>query len=256
MHMMVSKCWFPLIALGRGPTQSIIILLKGSPIGGIGCSGAGGMVWFGLPAIWQTWQQRQYLSTTTEMFKNELIHFCYAQTSWPLAFMCYRQNELLIPSGYYYLVNGTPIQISCEGRRPFTQQDVLLYNIGYLFPPLLCRHSPHWRNTSSTSSTEVTLPRAISLRIKRVIPLFGNSEHTAMGKKPVTNFDLTFLRCTGWGTYPSQCHAAQLYNHMQSALKKATHWWESQTESHRYPAKYALAADRQPCMLVTLTRQI
>lgn len=55
---------------------------------------------------------------------------------------------------------------------------------------------------------------------------------------------------------PSQCHAAELYNHMQSALKRATHRQESQTESHWCPAKYAPAADPLHRLLMTLTRQI
>ena len=40
-HMMVSKYWFPLLVRGKGPTQSTITRSNGSPIAGIGCSGAG-----------------------------------------------------------------------------------------------------------------------------------------------------------------------------------------------------------------------
>lgn len=50
-HMMVSKYWFPDLVRGSGPTQSIKIRSKGSPITGMGCKGAGGIFWLGLPTI-------------------------------------------------------------------------------------------------------------------------------------------------------------------------------------------------------------
>ena len=48
-HMMVNRYWLPDLVLGRGPTQSIIILLNGSSKAGIGCSGAFGIAWLGFP---------------------------------------------------------------------------------------------------------------------------------------------------------------------------------------------------------------
>ena len=51
LSIMVSKNEFPLEDLGRGPTQSITIWLKGSPTTGIGCKGAGLMLGHGLPVI-------------------------------------------------------------------------------------------------------------------------------------------------------------------------------------------------------------
>jgi hypothetical protein len=50
-HMIVSKYSLPALVLGKGPTQSMRTLLKGSPNAGIGCSGAGGILWFGLPTF-------------------------------------------------------------------------------------------------------------------------------------------------------------------------------------------------------------
>ena len=46
-HITVKRYLFPLLVLGRGPTQFIITLLKGSSITGMGTNGAtcGGLVW-------------------------------------------------------------------------------------------------------------------------------------------------------------------------------------------------------------------
>jgi len=49
--MRVSKNLFPLFVLGRGPTQSMITLEKGSSNAGIGLRGAGGITWLGLPTL-------------------------------------------------------------------------------------------------------------------------------------------------------------------------------------------------------------
>ena len=43
-HMMVNKYLFPDLVFGNGPTQSTIILLKGSWTAGVGCSGAFGII--------------------------------------------------------------------------------------------------------------------------------------------------------------------------------------------------------------------
>ena len=42
-HIMVNKYTLPDLVLGKGPTQSINILLNGSPNAGIGYNGAGGI---------------------------------------------------------------------------------------------------------------------------------------------------------------------------------------------------------------------
>jgi hypothetical protein len=36
-HIMVNRYWLPDLVLGKGPTQSTIILLNGSSNAGIGC---------------------------------------------------------------------------------------------------------------------------------------------------------------------------------------------------------------------------
>ena len=41
VHITVNKYWFPLLVLGKGPTQSTITLLKGSSITGSGTNGPG-----------------------------------------------------------------------------------------------------------------------------------------------------------------------------------------------------------------------
>lgn len=46
-----SKNWLPDLVLGKGPTQSTITLSNGSPITGMGQSGAGGTAWLGFPVI-------------------------------------------------------------------------------------------------------------------------------------------------------------------------------------------------------------
>ena len=43
-HIIVKRYWQPDLVLGRGPTQSIMILLKGSSKAGMGCKEAFGMV--------------------------------------------------------------------------------------------------------------------------------------------------------------------------------------------------------------------
>ena len=40
VHITINKYWFPLLVLGRGPTQSTITLLKGSSVTGIGTNEA------------------------------------------------------------------------------------------------------------------------------------------------------------------------------------------------------------------------
>lgn len=49
--LVLNTLMFPVFVLGTGPMQSNNICVNGSPIAGMGCSGAGGMVWFGLPAL-------------------------------------------------------------------------------------------------------------------------------------------------------------------------------------------------------------
>lgn len=63
-HIIINKHSLPLFVFGNGPTQSTITRSNGSPITGIGCRGAGGTTWFGLPASWHTCQLRQWLATS------------------------------------------------------------------------------------------------------------------------------------------------------------------------------------------------
>jgi hypothetical protein len=49
-HIKVSRYSLPALVLGKGPTQSMTILEKGSSNTGIGLKGALGIVWFGFPA--------------------------------------------------------------------------------------------------------------------------------------------------------------------------------------------------------------
>ena len=44
-HIIVRRYSWPDLVLGKGPTESIIILLKGSSKAGIGCKVAFGIVW-------------------------------------------------------------------------------------------------------------------------------------------------------------------------------------------------------------------
>ena len=53
LHIIVNKYLFPGAVFGRGPMQSIITSLNGSPQAGIGLSRATGMGLFGLPTIRQ-----------------------------------------------------------------------------------------------------------------------------------------------------------------------------------------------------------
>lgn len=55
-HIIVRMYWCSELDFGKGPTQSTITLLNGSPITGIGDRGAGWITWYGLSTIWQTWQ--------------------------------------------------------------------------------------------------------------------------------------------------------------------------------------------------------
>ena len=48
-HIIVKRYSFPDLVFGNGPTQLIMILLKGSLNAGIGCNPALGMTWLGLP---------------------------------------------------------------------------------------------------------------------------------------------------------------------------------------------------------------
>ena len=58
-HIIVRRYSWPDLVLGKGPTQSIITLLKGSPKAGKDCKWAFGIVWLGFPTIWQVWQYLQ-----------------------------------------------------------------------------------------------------------------------------------------------------------------------------------------------------
>ena len=46
-HIIVKRYSLPDLVFGNGPTQSIMILLKGSSNAGIGCNPALGMTWLG-----------------------------------------------------------------------------------------------------------------------------------------------------------------------------------------------------------------
>ena len=48
-HIIVKRYSFPDLVFGNGPTESIMILLKGSLNAGIGCNPALGTTWLGLP---------------------------------------------------------------------------------------------------------------------------------------------------------------------------------------------------------------
>ena len=48
-HIIVKRYSLPDLVYGNGPTQSIMILLKGSSNAGIGCNPGLGMTWLGLP---------------------------------------------------------------------------------------------------------------------------------------------------------------------------------------------------------------
>ena len=63
-HIIMRRYSLPDFVLGKGPTQSIIILLKGSSKAGMGCKWAFGIVWLGFPTIWQVWQDLQNWETS------------------------------------------------------------------------------------------------------------------------------------------------------------------------------------------------
>lgn len=65
--MRVDVNWFPRWVFGVGLTQSIITLLKGSLITGIGSKVAGGMIWFALSTNWYITHDLQ----NSETNKNE-----------------------------------------------------------------------------------------------------------------------------------------------------------------------------------------
>ena len=48
-HIIVKRYWLPDLVFGRGPTQSINTLLKGSSMAGMGFSGALFSFWLGFP---------------------------------------------------------------------------------------------------------------------------------------------------------------------------------------------------------------
>ena len=72
LHIIVSKYLFPSVVFGKGPMQSIITSLNGSPQAGIGLSRATGMGLFGLATIWQLWHALQHSATS---------HFIFATTN-------------------------------------------------------------------------------------------------------------------------------------------------------------------------------
>ena len=90
-HMIVNKYWLPDFDLGRGPTQSTMTRSKGS-VTGIGCNGAGGIVWLGFPVTWQMWQLQQKRGTSCfnpgQKKCCNRSRFCNAKVSGPLALMC------------------------------------------------------------------------------------------------------------------------------------------------------------------------
>ena len=70
-HIIVIRYSWPDLVLGKGPTQSIIILLKGSSKAGMGCKWAFGIVWLGFPTtdkfgkIYKT-EKRQILTLASK----------------------------------------------------------------------------------------------------------------------------------------------------------------------------------------------
>ena len=83
-HIIVRRYLWPDFVLGKGPTQSSIILLKGSSKAGFCCKGAFSIVWLGFlidtyAKIYKT-EKRQILSLaskTVQMVKNFVIGFVY-----------------------------------------------------------------------------------------------------------------------------------------------------------------------------------
>ncbi len=63
-HIIVSKYSLPDLVLGNGPTQSTITWLQGSWKAGVGYKGGLGIIWLGLPTIWQVWHVLQYFTTS------------------------------------------------------------------------------------------------------------------------------------------------------------------------------------------------
>lgn len=62
LHISVNKYLFP--DLGRGPTQSTKTCANYFSITGIGCNGAGGMIWVDLYTYLEIWHNQQYLVTS------------------------------------------------------------------------------------------------------------------------------------------------------------------------------------------------
>lgn len=58
-HIIVNKNLFPVLVLGRGPTQSLITLENGSLVIGMGFNGADGIFRFGLPTSWHSLHEPQ-----------------------------------------------------------------------------------------------------------------------------------------------------------------------------------------------------
>ena len=63
-HIIVRRYSWPDLVLGKGPTHSIIILLKGSSKAGMGYKWAFGIVWLGFSTIWQVCQDLQNWETS------------------------------------------------------------------------------------------------------------------------------------------------------------------------------------------------
>ena len=58
-HFIVSRYSWPDLVLGKVPTQSKNILLKGLSKVSMGCKWAFGIVWLAFPIVWQVWQDLQ-----------------------------------------------------------------------------------------------------------------------------------------------------------------------------------------------------
>ena len=64
LHIIVNKYSFCDFVLGNSPTQSIIMCEKGSSKANMGCKGACGIFWLGLPPNWQVWHSLNHFATS------------------------------------------------------------------------------------------------------------------------------------------------------------------------------------------------
>ena len=95
-HMMVNKYSFPDLVFGNGPTQSIIILLKGSWTAGMGCSGG---FWYSLI---------RFPNNLAGMTRFAKFHYIFSQTG-PVKMV----KNLVMPMWPARGVSCAILRISC-----------------------------------------------------------------------------------------------------------------------------------------------